>query len=353
MAEKNYLYRAVAFVLFIAISLLLLVEGKSFLAPLTLAAILSLLILPVAQKLEHFKLNRTLASLSSTLILFIISCGFFVLVTAQMNEMVEKWGAMKDVIKPKVEMATQFITQNTPVTEKKLEGYKSKITNFKFIGTANGGSGALTYLGKLIGFLGMYLLGFIYVFFMLRFRTKFKKFLLKFFSKEKNKEVKKTIRQTISVAQGYLLGKLKLIAILALIYGIGLGISGVSNFILIALIAAALTIIPYLGNIMGYSLALIFGYLIDGELGILIGVTITFVVSQFVESYILQPYVVGKDVDLNPLFVILAVILGNMIWGIIGMVVAIPVLGIINVIFLHVPSLKPFGFLMSRETDKN
>ncbi|MDX1463651.1 MAG: AI-2E family transporter [Marinirhabdus sp.] len=348
---KTRIFKATAILVLLVFLVFALVRAKSFIAPLTVATILSLLILPVARKIEQWKLNRTMASLLSSLGLFLVSCGFFALVTMQMNNVVEKWDTMKDTIEPKIEAAANFIITNTPISKKRLDGYEKNIKNLKFIGGSGKGASALTYLGKIVSFLGIYLLVFIYVFFMLRFRSKFKTFLLKFFPDQKNKEVNKTIGETISVAQGYLIGKLKLIGLLAVIYSIGLGISGVSNFILIAIIAALLTIIPYLGNIIGFSMAIIFGYLIDGQTSVLIGVTITFVVAQFVESYILQPYVVGKDVDLNPFFVILAVIAGNLLWGIVGMVVAIPVLGIVNVVFLHVSSLKPFGYLFSKTTD--
>ncbi|PAM93509.1 AI-2E family transporter, partial [Flavobacterium sp. IR1] len=116
-----------------------------------------------------------------------------------------------------------------------------------------------------------------------------------------------------------MLGKLILIGLLAVVYYIGLGISGVSNFILVSIIEALLTLIPYFGNIIGLSLAMAFGYLTSGELGVLIGVLITFTVSQFLESYVLQPYVVGDKVDLHPFTVIVVVVLGGALWGVIGM----------------------------------
>lgn len=140
-----------------------------------------------------------------------------------------------------------------------------------------------------------------------------------------------------------------LIGLLAVAYSIGLGITGVSNFVLVSIMAAVLTLIPYLGNIMGFVFAMVFGYLTSGEVGVLIGILVTFAVAQFFESYVLQPYVVGKKVDVHPLVVILAVIVGNTLWGIIGMFLAIPVMAIITIVFLHVPALEPFGYLFSNK----
>ena len=139
-----------------------------------------------------------------------------------------------------------------------------------------------------------------------------------------------------------------LMGLLAVLYSIGLGISGVNNFILVSVIAAVLTLIPYVGNILGFTMAVAFGFLSSGDTSVLIGIALTFTVTQFVESYVLQPFIVGDRVDVHPFFIIVSVIAGNMIWGIIGMILAIPVLGIIVVILYNIEATKPLGILLSK-----
>ena len=208
---------------------------------------------------------------------------------------------------------------------------------------------ALSFLNNTISFMGTFLLTFIYIFFLLNYRQRFKEFLLRLFPKKRKGEVSEVIHKSAKVSQNYLMGKLILMGFLAIIYSIGLGISGVSNFILISIIAALLTLIPYIGNIIGLVMAMAFGYLTSGQTGVLIGTALTFTVAQFVESYILQPYVVGDKVDLHPFIVIVGVVAGGARWGVIGMILAIPVLGILTIIFLHVTPLHPFGYLFSKE----
>ena len=204
-----------------------------------------------------------------------------------------------------------------------------------------------------MGFLTVYILTFIYIFFILNYRSRFRKFLLRLFPDEKKKKVDKIINESARVAQQYLVGKLILMALLAVVYSIGLGISGVKNYILISIIAALVTLIPYVGNIIGLVLAMGFGYLTSGETGVLIGVILTFTIAQFVESYILQPYIVGDKVGLHPFMVIVVVVVGNALWGVIGMILAIPIMAIIAVVFLHIPPLEPFGFLFSKESSSD
>ncbi|WP_231563358.1 AI-2E family transporter [Salegentibacter sp. Hel_I_6] len=253
---------------------------------------------------------------------------------------------------PKIEQLQNYAYEHTALSSEDLDKYKEE-HDMQSLLTSSGNSGekAFNFLNSVTSFISNYLLTFIYIFFLLNYRERFKIFILKLFSNERKQEVKRIINETARVAQFYLRGKLILIVILSILYSIGLGISGVNNFILIAVIASFLTLIPFIGNIIGMGLALIFGYLTQGETGILIGVILTFTVVQFIESYVLEPFIVGDKVDIHPFFVILAIILGNMIWGVMGMILAIPVLGILNVIFNHVPSLKAFGYLLSTDEE--
>lgn len=329
-----------------------IVKAKGFLAPLATAVILALLILPLAQKMEHGFFNRTASSLTNTFILFLISIGFMALFSFQAKSFVDDWPRVQETMKPKVEQLKSFVLQHTPLEKKDIESPKQG-NSFPFLGSGSESTKkpekVVSFFSSVIGLFGDYLLTFIYVFFLLNYRRRFKKFLLLLFPDEKRQKMKNVIHQSAKVAQQYLAGKLFLILFLAVLYAIGLGISGVKNFIMISALAALFSLIPYIGNIIGFGMAMAFGLLSSGDSSMFIGIVITFTVAQFVESYILEPYLVGDKVDLHPFFVILVVIIGNMLWGIIGMILAIPILGILNVILLHIGPLKPFGFLISKK----
>lgn len=328
-----------------------LAKASGFLIPLATALILSLLMMPLSRRMERSFFNRTASSLINTLILFLISVGFMALVSMQVKTVVNDWPRIKETMKPKVEQVKDFLFAHTPLKDQDLEKAQEG-PNIPFMsGDSNAGQKAASFVGNAVSFFGDYLLTFIYVFFLLNYRHRFKKFLLLLFPDSQRKKVKEVIESSANVTQKYLVGKLILIGLLAVLYAVGLGISGVNNFILISLLAAVLSLVPYIGNIIGFGLAIIFGYLVSGETGVLIGIIITFTVTQFVESYVLQPYVVGDQVDLHPFFVILSVIVGSMVWGIVGMILAIPILAILNVVFNHISPLEPFGFLLNKEED--
>jgi predicted PurR-regulated permease PerM len=320
-----------------------LLEAQSVLAPLITAVILALVILPMAQWLEG-GLRRGVSSLISTFILLIISLGFAALLSYQTKVFVDNWPEIKETMGPKIAQWKTFVTGNTFLTESDLP---TIVSLAPVAGESEEGTQLVSMFGRGTGYLGTYVLTFIYVFFMLNYRYRFRTFLLRLFPDEKGGEVNQIVQESANVVQQYLVGKVILIGLLAMTYSVGLGITGVSNFILVSIVAALFTLIPYVGNIIGFGLAMVFGYLTSGEVGVLIGIVITFTVAQFFESYVLQPYVVGHKVDVHPFFVILAVIVGNALWGIIGMILAIPVMGIVTIVFLRVPALEPFGYLFS------
>jgi predicted PurR-regulated permease PerM len=84
----------------------------------------------------------------------------------------------------------------------------------------------------------------------------------------------------------------------------------------------------------------------------LLGIVITYATVQFVQSYIIEPLVVGSEVNINPFFTIAGIVAGEMVWGIPGMILSIPLLGMAKIICDGVPQLQPIGFLIGTEKKK-
>lgn len=364
---KQILIFGTFFILGIFFLILSLIRAKGFLAPLLTAVILSLLVLPLSRRMEKGPINRVWASIFNSLLLVLASLIIVFLLSIQVQSFAQNWDQIKETMKPKIENIQTYLVENTPLEpEGFMAGVNSsnqQIANnsnqntqsqpergiFSSLALSNPAGAAMGVLGRISSFIGNYLLCIIYVFFLLNYRTRFKEFLMKLFPKEKRAKVKKVSEKSARVAEGYLVGKLLLMLVLFVLYTIGLGISGVDNFIIVSALAAIFTLIPYIGNIIGMALAMGFGYLTSGDPMVLFGILLTFTLAQFFESYVLQPFVVGDRVGIHPFFVILVVIIGNMIWGIIGMVLAIPILGILNVIFNHIEVFHPVAFLLNKK----
>lgn len=323
-----------------------LIKAQSFLIPIATAVLFALLLIPVSNKMESCKISRMAASLINTSLLLLIALGFFFLISVQVKGFLEDWDQIVETLQPKIESLENFILTHTPVDRQQLEDYKKENDITSLSGSGNGTDAAFRVVQSVFGFTGDFLLTFIYIFFLVNYRRRFKLFLLKLFPQEKQSEVGRVITKTAAVAQKYLFGKFVLIIFLTVLYAIGLGISGVDNFVFISILAALLSLIPYIGNIIGFGLAMALGVASGGESGTLLGIVIVFSITQFIESYILEPYVVGDQVDIHPFFIIVTVILANMVWGVMGMVLVVPLVGMLNVVLKNVGSLKVFGYLL-------
>ncbi|UZD23569.1 AI-2E family transporter [Algoriphagus halophytocola] len=340
-----------------------LVAATAFLIPLVFAAMLTLICIPLSRKLEHFGVGRGIASFLCVILSLVAFLSIFVVVSAQISNVAEKWPEAQERLKPRLEKAQNFIREKTGISTQ--EQMQMIYGNAESDSTASPSSSSTQASSEMItedakktiglivmdffGFLGNATLTFIYFFFLLFYRHKVKLSILRFFSEEKKEKAKKVMAESIQLSVDFLVGRLTLILFLAIIYSIGMSIAGLENAILIAVIASLLSLIPFIGNIIGYLLAISLSVFGGAETWSLVVVTLTYGLAQFVESYILEPYVVGKKVDLNPLVTIVIVVLGSSIWGISGMILSIPVAGIMKIIFDATDGLKPLGYALGEE----
>lgn len=356
-----------------------LTTAQGFLAPLVIAVLLAMVVLPVADKLEQWGMGRGLASFIADLVLVIATLGFVFVLSAQISLVVSDWDEITDKLEPKIDNAIQYVgkkggvsldkiftmpsfmhrdadstssaQQDSTMVQQQQGGIASasKDSPFGSFSGRNILTGAANSAMTFFGFLGTLILVFIYVFFLLLYRNKLKKSLLRMVSDDQRERTNQIIAKSITVAKGYLAGRFILMIILSVFYVVGFLLLGVQYAIFVGIIAAVLSIIPYFGNIIGGAIALLFAVVSGGGIGTLIGVVAVFVVSQFLENNLLVPFVIGKKVELNPIVIIIIVILGGAVWGVAGMILAIPITGILKVVFDAIPVMQPFGYLLGNE----
>jgi predicted PurR-regulated permease PerM len=184
------------------------------------------------------------------------------------------------------------------------------------------------------------------------YRDRIKTFVLKIVSSPQKKNAETIIYDIEKVSQQYITGLGMMIGCLWVMYSIGFSIVGVKYAVLFAIICGLLEIVPFVGNLMGNALAVLMVIIQGGGFEMVIGVIVTYLTVQFLQTYILEPLVVGAEVNINPLFTIIILVLGELVWGIPGMVLAIPLLGIVKIICDHIEALKPYGYLIGSDKKK-
>ncbi len=135
------------------------------------------------------------------------------------------------------------------------------------------------------------------------------------------------------VARAYVKGRFLVALSMAGMYAAGLLMLGVPLWAGIGLLSGIIGIVPYLGVLSGMTLAIGFAVVSGAGPLKLLGVVAVFAVAQLIDDYILTPRLIGDRLELHPMVVFIGLIVSGHLFGLIGFVLAIPVLGVLKVVF--------------------
>jgi len=347
--DKSLLSNTIKVLLFYILTIAVLYIGREFLFPIALAGVLAMLLIPLNRWLEKKGANRGVASACCVLVLILAIAGVFTILGWQMSSFAEDMGQVKEQASKMLDQLRKFVSNSLGISP---EEQQEMIEKQKSSGGGNSAKIVGSVLTGLMGISVNTILVLVYIFLFLLFRGHFKKFILMLVPAGQKAETQTIIQKSSQVVQKYLSGLATMTLLLWIMYGIGFSIVGVKNALFFAVLCGLLEIVPFVGNITGTALTLLASVAQGGDSQLIIGILVTYALVQFIQTYILEPLVVGAEVNINPVFSILSLVAAEMIWGIGGMVLAIPLLGIVKIICDHVEPLKPYGFLMGSEPKK-
>lgn len=131
---------------------------------------------------------------------------------------------------------------------------------------------------------------------------------------------------------GFIRGQLTVAFLLGIIYAIALSIAGLNYGFLIGITAGVLSIIPLVGSTVGLLISVTVAWFQAGEISYVAIIAAIFIVGQIVEGNILSPKLLGDSVGLHPLWILFALMAGGALFGILGMLLAVPVAAVVGVI---------------------
>ena len=339
---KEIFFRANQYLLFIVLAIVVMHYGAPLLIPIVFGALLSMLMAPVCRKFESWGFNRALADVSCILILVLVFAGISFLVSTQLATFLENISVIESKGKELLQQIQSYIQEHVGITPEKQEAIV--IQQAEKTRQASG-SLATKLLGGITSTFSAIVLSLVITFLMIYNKEQFENFFLRLFRDKDAERVKLITEQITHVSQSYLTGRAMSITIDATLYSIGLLVVGVKNAILLGCIAATLTVIPYVGTVLGGLLPVMMALLTQDVETALWAAVVLFVI-QTIDNYFIEPNVVGGEVNLSALSSILGIMLGGLIWGVAGMILFLPLFAIIKIICDHVDSLKPIGYLL-------
>lgn len=131
---------------------------------------------------------------------------------------------------------------------------------------------------------------------------------------------------------GFVRGQLLVAISLGVIYAVALSIVGLEFGFLIGVVAGLLSIIPLFGSIVGLLASVMVAWFQSGEISFVGLVAAIFLAGQFLEGNVITPKLVGKSVGLHPLWILFSLMAGGALFGIVGMMLAVPVAASIGVL---------------------
>jgi predicted PurR-regulated permease PerM len=350
MRQATPFYTRLAMVLISLIALFYIaVLGKSILAPLVFAMLFAVLVLPLANFLEHaLRFPRSLASLLSVVILVLALAGLLYIVGAQITDLADDWPQFKQQVLSSVNDLQVWISKKFHIRIKQQMTYVNSATS-KLL--ESGGS----VLGDVFVSFSSFVLFLVFIlidtFFLLYYRRLIIRFLVSVFRDENSNVVYDIIAQIQSRIRQYIIGLLLEMLIVASSSCLALWILGVNYAILLGLIIGLFNLVPYIGIATALVLSTLVTFATAGTAKLLLVIG-TILGIHLVDSNILLPLIVGSKVRINALITVLGVIIGGSVWGISGTFLAIPIIAVTKIIFDRVESLKPWGLLLGDERDE-
>lgn len=138
-------------------------------------------------------------------------------------------------------------------------------------------------------------------------------------------------KQCDDVLSSFLRGQLMIMVVLGVIYAVGLSLIGIHVALLIGVMAGLISVVPYLGTISGLVAAILAAIFQFGTVMPVVWVLIVFAIGHVMEGMVLTPLLIGNRIGLHPVAVIFSVLAGGVLFGFLGVLLALPVAAVIMV----------------------
>lgn len=308
----------------------------SVISPLFIGFIIAWILNPMVNKLTSWKVNRTLASIMVFValigVIYLVILAVLPALAEQIQEIAKTipniLSGLKDWFAGIFDKLSSLSSSNFDSVKDKffasVEKFATEIEKDlpnKLIGIISG----------MLSGLGVTLLSFVIGFYMLFNFNNVSKGFINLFPKKYREEVTNILDKLSSTAHDYVNGTLTLSLILTIVTYIGFSIIGVKAALLLAIICGITNLIPYIGPYMGAGMAAMVGFSQSNVIGLL---TLIFIlITQILEGNFLTPLFMSKKMHLHPVTIVVALLIFEYFFGIVGMIIATPLVALLKILF--------------------
>lgn len=321
-------------------------KGQLVFVPLVFSVLLATFLYPLSKWLERkARMSCGLAAFLSVLGFLLLILGFAYFLSFQLIGFAQDIPQLQERLNGWAAGLQRWIAREYGVDSTTQTEYANDVADGLLENAAN--SVGLVFFGA-AGFVFWTLIVFVYTFFILYHRRLLVQAITLMFSSPQRAEVRVTLDETRTVTNNYVKGLLIEAGVVAGSLAIAFTILGIKYAILLALISAAVNVIPYLGIFISMALIAVVTLTNHSPATTLWAVGIRYVI-HFVDANFLVPRVIGSKVRINALVTLVGVLAGGALWGVAGTFLAIPLTAALKIVFSHIPAMKPWGMMMDVE----
>lgn len=317
--------------------------GQDIFMPLCFAIVLAFLLLPVNKWLVKTGMPQVPAMILSIMVAVVLIVAIVYYLSTQLGQFLQDLPKIRRNLDTHIDTVQQWIRQNFKISKREQqEAIESASADMKTSGPGMLGSTFMTAASAVIL---VFLLP-IYTFLILYYRELIRKFLISIFADKHRASVEEVLSESRIIIQSYMVGLLIEMAIVAILNATGFLIIGIDYAIFLAVLAAILNMIPYVGMLIAGIVCVLITLANTNSISDLIWVVVALTVVQFIDNNILMPYVVSSKVKINALVSIIGVLVGGALAGVSGMFLSIPGIAIMKAVFDRVDGMQPWGMIL-------
>ena len=328
---------------FIVLLSLILYFGKTLFIPLSFSLLVGFILYPICKWMETKGINKGIAIVISILGVTLLAGAIIYLLFVQFSEFLEEWHSLRIKLSETINQLSVFISERFDISLKKQTEFINNTLN-------NSGSQAFSIVRNTAYSLSesVFFLLMIPVFstLILFHRQMLSNALYELFPPERKNTIHEILVETINAYYNFIKGMLVVYLIVGLLNSIGLLLIGVPHPFLFGFIASILTFIPYVGIMISSLLPIAISWITYNSIWYPLAVIAVFSIVQLLEAYLIFPFAVGNRLKINTLVIIIAIIVGGILWGAAGMILFIPFVSVMKLLADRTPSLKTLSVLL-------
>ena len=318
--------------------------GRDIFIPISFALLISFILYPVCTWMQRRGAGKLTAIIIALSLLVVIGLLLITLLVTQALSFLREWTALQTKFTTVAETVSQLIADRG-ITKEQQSDWLYSVVN-------QAGGKALQVLSDTVSAsvfsAVMLVLIPVYTILILYYRHQWMEIIYRIFPDERRDSLQKVVTLTIETYYNFIKGMGIVYLIVGTLNSIGLLLLGVPHAVLFGFIASVLTFIPYVGITIGSLLPIAMAWVTYDSIWYPIGIIGIFTFVQYLEANIIFPLAVSQRLNVNTFVMLIAIFTGGLLWGMAGMILFVPFVGILKLIADHNPRWKTISMMLGQ-----